>query len=181
MKKKEYWSGLPGPPSGDLPNPAVKPLSLMSPALAGRFITTRATWEAQVSYREPCKREPSLLSSGVMKNMYSMACSMLGSLYILCLLRQRDQVICSRSRSSSGTESRLKMLPRVCSKSHQHLLFKNFLLWKISNICKCGKTSIINSIYLSPTFNCGRQQTTSLVSSTHTHLTMHTILKHTLF
>ena len=134
-----------------------------------------------VSCREPCKREPSLLSSGVMKNMYSMACSMLGSLYILCLLRQRDQVICSRSRSSSGTESRLKMLPRVCSKSHQHLLFKNFLLWKISNICKCGKTSIINSIYFSPTFNCGRQQTTSLVSSTHTHLTMHIILKHTLF
>ena len=47
MKKKEYWSGLPGPPSGDLPNPAIKPLSLMSPALAGRFITTRATREAR--------------------------------------------------------------------------------------------------------------------------------------
>ena len=123
--------------------------------------------EKPVSCREPCKRKPSLLSSRVKKNMYSVACSMLGSLYILCLLRQRDQVICSRSHSSSGDESRLKMLPRVHSKFHQHLLFKNFLLWKISNTCKCGKTSIINYIYLSPTFNCGRQQTTSLVSSTH--------------
>ena len=31
---------------GDLPDPGVEPLSLMSPALAGRFFTTDATWEA---------------------------------------------------------------------------------------------------------------------------------------
>ena len=31
--------------SGDLPDPGIKPASLMSPALAGRFVTTRATWE----------------------------------------------------------------------------------------------------------------------------------------
>ena len=34
---QEYWSGLPVPPSGDLPNPGIEP---MSPALAGRFFTT---------------------------------------------------------------------------------------------------------------------------------------------
>ena len=38
FSKKEYWSGLPCPPPGDLPNPRIKPASLMSPALAGRPI-----------------------------------------------------------------------------------------------------------------------------------------------
>ena len=37
--RQEYWSGLPFPPSGDLPNPRVEPESLASPALAGRFFT----------------------------------------------------------------------------------------------------------------------------------------------
>ena len=43
FSRQEYWSGLPCPPPGDLPNPEVKPSSLMSPALAGRFFTTSAT------------------------------------------------------------------------------------------------------------------------------------------
>jgi len=32
---------LPRPPPGDLPNPVIEPWSLMSPALAGEFFTTR--------------------------------------------------------------------------------------------------------------------------------------------
>ena len=43
---QEYWSGLPFPPPGDLLNPETKPASVMSPALAGGFFTTSATWEA---------------------------------------------------------------------------------------------------------------------------------------
>ena len=35
-----YWSGLPFPPPGDLPNPAVKPMSPVSSALAGKFFAT---------------------------------------------------------------------------------------------------------------------------------------------
>ena len=34
------------PPPGDLPDPEIEPVSLMSPALTGRFFTTSATWEA---------------------------------------------------------------------------------------------------------------------------------------
>ena len=34
------WVAMPS--SRDLPNPGIKPLSLMSPALAGRFVTTSA-------------------------------------------------------------------------------------------------------------------------------------------
>ena len=33
------------PSAGDLPNPGIKPVSLTSPALAGRFFTSSATWE----------------------------------------------------------------------------------------------------------------------------------------
>ena len=40
-------SGLPFPPPGDLPYPEIEPTSLMFPALAGRFFTTRATWKVQ--------------------------------------------------------------------------------------------------------------------------------------
>ena len=36
---QEYWSGLPFPPSRDLPVPGVEPVSLASPALAGGFFT----------------------------------------------------------------------------------------------------------------------------------------------
>ena len=46
FSRQEYWSGLPFPPPGDLPNSEIDPMSLVSPALAGRFFTTSATWEA---------------------------------------------------------------------------------------------------------------------------------------
>jgi len=45
FSRQEYWSGLPCPPSGDPPNPGIKPRSLMSPALVGEFFTTSAPWE----------------------------------------------------------------------------------------------------------------------------------------
>ena len=47
FSRQEYWSGLPCPPPGDLPNPGIEPESLMSPALAGGFFTTSTTWEAR--------------------------------------------------------------------------------------------------------------------------------------
>ena len=40
VSRHEYWSGLPCPPPGDLPNPGIEPMSLVSPALAGGFFTT---------------------------------------------------------------------------------------------------------------------------------------------
>ena len=45
---QEYWIGLPCPLPGDLPNSEVKPTSLMSPALSGRFFTTGATWKTPI-------------------------------------------------------------------------------------------------------------------------------------
>ena len=40
FSREEYWSGLPFPSLGDIPDPGIQPTSLASPALPGRFFTT---------------------------------------------------------------------------------------------------------------------------------------------
>ena len=40
--RQEYWSGLPVPSPGDLPDPGIKAASLTSPALADGLFTTSA-------------------------------------------------------------------------------------------------------------------------------------------
>ena len=46
FSRQEYWNGLLCLPPEDLPDPGIEPTCLTSPALAGRLITTSATWEA---------------------------------------------------------------------------------------------------------------------------------------
>ena len=46
FSRQEDWNVLLCPPLGDLPDPGIKPAFLTSPALAARFFTTSATWEA---------------------------------------------------------------------------------------------------------------------------------------
>ena len=46
FSRGEYWSELPFPTPRDLPNSGIEPASTVSPALASRFFTTGATWEA---------------------------------------------------------------------------------------------------------------------------------------
>jgi len=46
--RQEYWNRLPCPPPGDLPDPGIKPASLMSPILTGGFFTISTTWEALI-------------------------------------------------------------------------------------------------------------------------------------
>ena len=50
FSRQEYWNELPFPSLGDIPKPGIKPTSLMSPALAGKFFTKSATWEAHVPF-----------------------------------------------------------------------------------------------------------------------------------
>ena len=40
FSRQEYWSGLPCPSPGDLPDPGIEPVSPVSPALAGGFFTS---------------------------------------------------------------------------------------------------------------------------------------------
>ena len=39
FSRQEFWSGLPCPPPGDLPNPWIEPVSPVSLALTGKFFT----------------------------------------------------------------------------------------------------------------------------------------------
>ena len=67
FSRQEYWSGLPRPPPGGLPDPGIEPtslpdpgfelMSLMSPALAGRFFTTSATWEVLIAFESKNESE----------------------------------------------------------------------------------------------------------------------------
>ena len=51
--RQKYWSELPFPSPGYLPDPRIKSESLISPALAGRFFTTRATREVPILISHP--------------------------------------------------------------------------------------------------------------------------------
>ena len=57
LSRQEYWSGLPFPPPGDLPDPGIERLSLMILALADGFFTTSTTWEALIKCRGSRKME----------------------------------------------------------------------------------------------------------------------------
>ena len=46
FSRQEYWSVFPCPSPENLPHSGIEPMSFMSPALAGGFFTTSATWEA---------------------------------------------------------------------------------------------------------------------------------------
>ena len=46
FSRREYWSGLSFPPPGDLPDPGIELMSLMSPVLARGFFTASDTQEA---------------------------------------------------------------------------------------------------------------------------------------
>ena len=46
FSRQEFWSGLLCPPPWELLEPGIEPVPLTSPALAGRFFTTSASWEA---------------------------------------------------------------------------------------------------------------------------------------
>ena len=48
--RQEYWNGLPFPPPGDLPDPGIKPKSLVSPELAGGFFTTESPGKRLSTY-----------------------------------------------------------------------------------------------------------------------------------
>ena len=57
FSRREYWSGLPFPSPGDLPNVGIEPLPLISPVLAGGFFTLAPPGEVLFK-REAGERHP---------------------------------------------------------------------------------------------------------------------------
>ena len=57
FSRQEYWSVLPCPPPGDPPDPGIKLVSLMPPALAGGFFSTNdMLQETILSSRNQCNQ-----------------------------------------------------------------------------------------------------------------------------
>ena len=54
LSRQEYWSGLPFPAPGDLPNPGMEAVSPASPALAGGFFTTEPAGNPPVRGQMAC-------------------------------------------------------------------------------------------------------------------------------
>ena len=44
--RQEYWSGLPVPSPGDLPDPGIEAMSPVSPALQANSLSTELFWRA---------------------------------------------------------------------------------------------------------------------------------------
>ena len=51
FSRQKYWSGLPYPPPGDLPDPKIKLESPVSPILAGSFFTTEPPRKSPIDMR----------------------------------------------------------------------------------------------------------------------------------
>ena len=67
FSRQKYWSGLPCPLPGDLPDPEIEPTPLTSPALAGRLFTTGATTEKGKDWVEEWGKEKTA-STGILWN-----------------------------------------------------------------------------------------------------------------
>ena len=68
--RQEYWSGLPFPSPGDLPDPGIKPTS---PALTGRFFTTeppgKPVYMAIINARCPWSVQSTLSLTTITKSL----------------------------------------------------------------------------------------------------------------
>ena len=64
---KEYWSGLPFPPPGDLPDPGIQPAFC---ALADRFFTTEPPGKSEYCYSEQKNKRYRERSIEIIKKIY---------------------------------------------------------------------------------------------------------------
>ena len=69
--RQEYWSRLPYPTPEHLPDPGIEPATHVSPALAGRFITTSTTCEAPIEQKRQTNGCQTLESNIHNRNSYS--------------------------------------------------------------------------------------------------------------
>ena len=64
FSRQEYWSGLPFPPPGHRPDLRIEAMSLVSPALAGRFFTTGSPGKPITSELDPLLKSSHLTRLG---------------------------------------------------------------------------------------------------------------------
>ena len=70
FSRQESWSGLPCPSPGDLPNLGIEPVSLRSPALAGKFLLLAPPGEPDPSQIIPKNRRGRNTSKLILWSQY---------------------------------------------------------------------------------------------------------------
>ena len=93
FSSQEHWSGLPCPPPGDLPDLGIEAASLTSPAMAGRFFTTSAPWEA--------------LGGGKYREFSCTCTTTHPSTHTLCMIHSSNYILMTRFPG-------LSLLPACC-------------------------------------------------------------------
>ena len=93
FSSQEHWSGLPCPPPGDLPDLGIEAASLTSPAMAGRFFTTSAPWEA--------------LGGGKYREFSCTCTTTHPSTHTLCMIHSSNYILMTRFPG-------LSLLPTCC-------------------------------------------------------------------
>ena len=83
FSRQEYWSGLPSPPPGNLPDPGIEPASLTSLALAGEFLMASTTCESPTGI---ILQKISLLFTANLLRRVPLVMSWLLAFSALCLL-----------------------------------------------------------------------------------------------
>ena len=58
FSRQEYWSGLPFPPPGELPDPGIEPMSPVSPALQAHSLPTEPSGKSTYASQSGQKKVP---------------------------------------------------------------------------------------------------------------------------
>ena len=126
FSRQEYWSGLLCPPPGALPDPGIKPTSLISPALAGRLLTTSATLSISVYM---FMKVNVLVPQSCLTLCDSMDCNLLGSsVHGILPAKILDRVAISFSEGSSHPKDQTRI---SC------IAGRFFTIWATREACIC--------------------------------------------
>ena len=147
FSRQEYWSGLPCPPPGGLPDPGIESSSLMSPALARGFFTTSATWEAQLHTLSRSKTVASKPLHTLLH--YSSACGISSIHCTICSIQCKHETCCRLLWGGKGTFSVLS--PRTSPKSSPASPSETSAKISVQNVSHAGKGLAHNPKINTPT------------------------------
>ena len=124
FSRQEYWSRLPFPPPGDLPNPGIEP---RSPTLACRFFTIWATREAQPPRKQKinhkkrphsAKKKKNLkLLAWITKNLFQLQMSMVLWSYTVTTAKLFKFTFVFNLKEDWKRTNNLKIVAQVSNKS----------------------------------------------------------------
>ena len=146
--RQEYWSGLPCPPPGDLPDPGIKPTSLTSPALAGVFFTRSSVWEGLLVqyYYLTCSSYSNF--TNCLNNVFSSPRSNQNHIFI-CHISDNHFL---REYFSKKKKEKRKIQIKKSDYLHIHSAYCHYHLFTNSQICHSPVSSSILDLCFLPSF-----------------------------